>query len=307
MYKALHYICYNGCNMKTFVIINPVSGKQRREKEDWLRPVQINFPDAVCAFTQSAGHATELAARAVSEGYEQILVAGGDGTINEAARALVGKSAALGIIPKGSGNGLARELGIPLSYEQALLTLQHCEPVACDVGQANGEYFFNVAGVGIEAEIARQFAEHGKTGERGMWPYFKLGIQTVFSYKPKFLEVHYNGKSELMAPLTLVFANGAQYGSNFIIAPRASLVDGLFDMVRVPNFPKWQLALAAPTFFSKTFRPLQVSQTQHTAHAIIKADEEIVYHLDGEPKTTKNRLEISLLPRALKLLIPRGL
>ena len=293
--------------MKTFVIINPVSGKQRREKHEWVTPVLINFPHAECVFTQKAGHATELAARAVAQGFEQILVAGGDGTINEAARALVGKPAALGIIPKGSGNGLARELGIPMQYEQALLTLQKTESVACDVGQANGDYFFNVAGVGIEAEIARKFAEYGKTGQRGKWPYFKLGAQIIFSYKPNFLEVHYNGKSELMMPLTLVFANGAQYGSNFIIAPRSSLVDGMFDMVQVPNIPKWQLLLAAPTFFNKTFRPLQVTRTCRTTEALIKTDGEIVYHIDGEPKVAKNELHLSLLPRALKLLIPRGL
>lgn len=292
--------------MKTFVIINPVSGKQRREKEEWERPIKINFPHADGSFTKYPAHATELAAQAVAQGYEQILVVGGDGTINEVARALVGKSAALGIIPKGSGNGLARELGIPLRFEEALTALQHAQPVACDVGQANGEYFFNVAGVGIEAEIARQFAEHGKNGKRGMWPYFKLGLKTIFSYQPKVLQVRYDEHEEMMIPLTLVFANGAQYGSNFIIAPRASLTDGQFDMVQVPDLPKWKLALAAPTFFSKTFRPLQVTQTHRTTQAIIRADGEIVYHLDGEPKVTQNELTISLLPRALNLLIPKG-
>jgi len=292
--------------MKTFVIINPVSGKQRRDPADWERPVKINFPHADGAFTKRAGHATELAAQAIAAGYEQIFVAGGDGTINEVARALVGKPTALGIIPKGSGNGLAREIGMPLHYEEALAALQRAEPVACDVGQANGEYFFNVAGVGIEAEIAHQFAEYGKNGARGMWPYFKLGLQTIFSYKPQVLEVQYNEQEELMIPLTLVFANGAQYGSNFIIAPRANLTDGLFDMVQVPDLPKWKLALAAPTFFSKTFRPLEVTQMHRTAEAVIRSEEEIVYHLDGEPKVTRQELRISLLPKALNVLIPKG-
>ena len=292
--------------MKTFVIINPVSGKARRTREAWEQPVKINFPDAAGAFTQRPGHATELAAQAVQEGYEQILVAGGDGTINEAARALVGKPAALGIIPKGSGNGLARELGIPLRYEEALLAFQQAEPVLCDVGQANAEYFFNVAGVGIEAEIARQFAEYGKKGARGMWPYFKLGARTIFSYKPKTLEVTYDGKTEFLSPLTLVFANGTQYGSNFKIAPHASLTDGLLDMVEVADVPKWKLALAAPTFFSKTFRPIEVTRTHRITQARLRTNGEIVYHLDGEPKVTQKELTISILPKQLKLLKPRG-
>ncbi len=292
--------------MKTFIIINPVSGGKHREKAEWEAPVKVNFPHAQGAFTQYAGHATELAAQAVKEGYEQILVAGGDGTINEAAKALVGTKAALGIIPKGSGNGLARELGMPLMYEEALAALQKATPVPCDVGVANGEYFFNLAGVGIEAQIAKDFAEYGKDGKRGMWPYFKLGAKAVFSYQPKTLRVSYNGKDEIFTPLTLVFANGTQYGSNFKIAPRADLTDGKLDMVEVLPVNKFKLALAAPTFFSKTFRPLEVTRTQKTAEAVINYDGEIVYHLDGEPKTAQNELRISILPRALNLLIPHG-
>lgn len=290
--------------MKTFIIINPISGGQRRENAQWEYAAKVNFPHADGAFTRYAGHATELAAQAVKQGYEQILVAGGDGTLNETAKALVNTPCALGIIPKGSGNGLARELRLPLRYEEALAALQKARPVACDVGVANGDYFFNVAGVGIEAEIARQFAEYGKTGARGKWPYFKLGLKAVFSYRPKTLHVQYNGKEDILTPLTLVFANGTQYGSNFKIAPRASLTDGQLDMVEVENAPKWKLALAAPTFFSNTFRPLDITRTQHTAQAVIRCEGDLVYHLDGEPKTAAGELRISVLPRALRLLIP---
>lgn len=292
--------------MKTFIIINPVSGARRMEPAELERAALINFPHAQGAFTKHAGHATQLAAQAVKDGYECIIVAGGDGTINETAKALVGTQTALGIVPKGSGNGLARELGIPLLYEEAWTALQKAQPVACDVGQANGEYFFNLAGVGIEAEIARQFAEYGKNGARGKWPYFKLGAKAVFTYQPKTLRVRYNGKDEILTPLTLVFANGTQYGSNFKIAPRANLSDGLFDMVEVLPVSKFKLALAAPTFFSKTFRPVEVTRTQRTSEAVINYDGEIVYHLDGEPKVTQNELKISLLPKALRLLVPRG-
>ena len=291
--------------VKTFVIINPVSGKQRRDKEEWEKPVRINFPDAAVFFTQRAAHATELATRAAQEGFERILVAGGDGTINEAARALVGKSAALGIIPKGSGNGLARELGISLHYEEALVSMQRAEPVACDVGQANGEYFFNVAGVGIEAEIARQFAEYGKNGARGMWPYFKLGIKTIFSYVPKKLSLTYNATEETLAPLTLVFANGTQYGSNFTIAPYASLTDGLLDIVEVKAVSKWKLLLAAPSFFRKAPAGFGVTDTRRAQEAVVSAQGDIVYHLDGEPKVASGKLHIKLLPQALHLLIPK--
>ncbi len=292
--------------MKTFVIINPISGGKRQDRATLERAARINFPQADGAFTKYAGHATELAAQAVKDGYGQIIVAGGDGTINETAKVLVGTQTALGIVPKGSGNGLARELGIPLQYEQAWAALQKAKPLSCDVGQANGEYFFNLAGVGIEAQIAKDFAQYAQSGRRGMWPYFKLGARAVFSYRPKTLRVQYNGKDEILSPLTLVFANGTQYGSNFKIAPRADLTDGKLDMVEVQNASKWKLALAAPTFFSDTFRPLEVTRTQKTTGAVISCEGEIVYHLDGEPRIAQNRLEISLLPHALKLLVPHG-
>ena len=292
--------------MKTFVIINPISGGKQQDQNTLAQAALVNFPHANISFTQYAGHATQLASDAVKEGYEQIFVAGGDGTINEVAKTLVNTSVALGIIPKGSGNGLARELGIPLRYEEAWVALQKATPVPCDVGLANNEYFFNLAGVGIEAQIAKDFAEYGKTGKRGMWPYFKLGAKAVFSYLPKTLRVRYNGKDEILTPLTLVFANGTQYGSNFSIAPRADLTDGKFDMVILKPISKWKMALAAPTFFSKTFRPFDITETQKTNQAIINYDGEIVYHLDGEPKTALNELCISILPKALNLLIPHG-
>lgn len=290
--------------MKTLVIINPLSGGQHREVADLEKAASINFPQADLVLTQYAAHATQLATKAVQEGYELIIVAGGDGTINETAKALVGTQTALGIVPKGSGNGLARELGMPLMYEQAWVALQKATPTACDVGCINGEYFFNLAGVGIEAQIAKDFAEYGKTGKRGKWPYFKLGAKAVFSYQPKTLRVAYNGKDEIITPLTLVFANGTQYGSNFKIAPRADLTDGQLDMVQVDAVSKWKMALAAPTFFSQTFRPFDISHTQKITEAVITCDGEIVYHIDGEPKTAQNKLHVSILPKALKLLIP---
>lgn len=292
--------------MKTLFIVNPISGGKKQPAGRWADLISTYFPQAEIKYTQYAGHATELASHAVQNGYEKIFVAGGDGTINEVARALVGTSITLGIVPKGSGNGLARELAIPLCFEKALAALQKAQAVSCDVGLANGEYFFNVAGVGIEAEIARQFDQFGKSGKRGKWPYFKLGIQGFFHYKPASLRLQYEGKEEVICPLTLVFANGTQYGSGFYIAPQASLTDGKLEMVEVKNVSKIRLACAAPAFFRKKPLPATVQRTQSITQAILQADGEIVYHLDGEPKVAQQRLEIKLLPHALRLLMPTG-
>lgn len=290
--------------MKIRFILNPVSGNRPADTEHFARCIRLSFPGADMRLTKSAGHATELAREAAANGFEAVVAIGGDGTINETARGLIGTQTALAVVPRGSGNGLARELGMPLNFEEAVVSLQHGSIGLCDVGRANGELFLNVAGVGLEAEIAWQFMEHGKSGARGKWPYFKLGAQTVFSYKPAVFEADMDGQKTQLAPLTLVFANGRQYGSNFKIAPRANLGDGLLDMVAVNNVAKWKLALALPGFFTDTWRPLGVTATTQIKRAVLTREGKFPYHIDGEPRQADGRLEIAVEPRALKILFP---
>lgn len=290
--------------MKILFILNPKSGKNPPDTEQMARCIQLNFPHADMRLTKSPKHATLLAREAAEKNYDAVVAIGGDGTINETAQGLVGSDTALGVIARGSGNGFARELGTSLLFEEAVVRLQKAHAVFCDIGRANGELFLNLAGVGIEAEIAQAFMQQGKTGNRGMWPYFKIGAKTLFSYKPQELEVHTEEKIFHTSPITLVFANGRQYGSNFKIAPQASLTDGFLDMVTVKNAPKWKLALAAPAFFTDNWRPLGVTQTTHVKQAVILHKGIITYHIDGEPKQTTDRLEISLEPKALKVLFP---
>ena len=291
--------------MKWCFILNPISGKKSLDTDTIRQTILARFPHAQICLTQAPGHATQLAQTAAQEGFQAVVAMGGDGTINETARGLVGSQTALGVIPRGSGNGFARELGMPLAFKAALEKLLQTSPVPCDVGYANGELFLNLAGVGIEAAIAWQFMEHGKTGSRGKWPYFKIGAKTAFSYKPPELEVTINGQTCLTAPLTLVFANGRQYGSNFKIAPTASLTDGKLEMVSVQNAPKWKLALAVPAFFTDTWRPFGLIHTEQVQHALIKRAGEIMYHIDGEPRKATDSLEISISPKALHILLPR--
>ena len=287
--------------MKIRFILNPISGGHPVDTEHLARCIQTNFPGAEMRLTQSAGHATVLAQEAVAQQFQAVVAIGGDGTINEVARALVGTSTILGVIPKGSGNGFAREIGMMHAPEEALPMLQRARVLPCDVGMANGELFLNLAGVGIEAAIAWQFKDYGK---RGKLPYFLIGAKTVFSYRPPELDVTFDGQQKKCRPLTLVFANGKQYGSNFKIAPQANLQDGLLDMVTVQNAPKWQLALATPYFFTDRQKPFHITNTTQVKQAVISHNGEILYHIDGEPRKTQNRLEISLRPKALRVWVP---
>lgn len=287
--------------MKRLFIINPKSGKNNKAGE-LEQTIKTQFDSADIVFTKAPGHAKKLAAEAVKQNYEQVIVAGGDGTINEAASSLIGTKTALGVIAFGSGNGLAREIGCPLdNLQKACNNIYMAKPVLCDAGKANGEYFFNVAGIGLEATIAHAFA---RVKTRGIWPYFKIGFEQVLKYKAPQVEVWADDKNLIfLNPLTLVFANGKQYGSNFKIAPKASLTDGKLDMVYVKQSPLWKLALGLPNFFKPNFSAVKLTKTRQLKKAVITAQGKVFYHLDGEPKEATDKLEIEVLPKAIYLLI----
>ena len=296
-------VCYNKRVKNIVFIVNPKSGKKRLDIPRFEQSIKRYFPEGRLLLTQGPSHATQLARAAAQQSAQAVIAVGGDGTINEVAQGLVGTKTALGVIARGSGNGFARELGMLLPPEKAVERLTKLHPVLCDVGRANGELFLNLAGVGIEAVIAWQFMEQGKTGKRGMWPYFKMGVQTAFSYKPQCLCVTYDGKMTEQAPLTLVFANGRQYGSNFKIAPDASLTDGFLDMVTVKNGNKLKLLLAAPFFFTNKWRPFGLTDVSPVKHALIAKKGDIIYHIDGEPRKTQDKLEICIEPKSLYVLM----
>lgn len=287
--------------MKRLFIINPKSGKNNKASE-LEQTIKTQFYDADIVFTKAAGHATKLAADAVKQNYAQVIVAGGDGTINEAAASLVGTKTALGIIALGSGNGLAREIGCPLdNLQKACNNIYMAKPVLCDVGKANGEYFLNVAGLALEATIAHAFA---KVKTRGIWPYFKIGFSQILKYKAPQVEVWVDDKNLVfLNPMTLVFANGRQYGSNFKIAPKASLTDGLLDMVSISEQPLWKIVLGLPNFFKPDLTSVNLAKTRRIKKATITAKDNFIYHLDGEPKKAVDKLEIEIVPKAIYLLI----
>lgn len=290
--------------MKIRFILNPKSGNNPANVEQIKQQVLAHFPQADFCVTQAPKHATQLAAEAAEQQFDAVVAMGGDGTINEAAQGLVNTQTALGIVPRGSGNGFARELGLMGPLNKTLGKLKNTSIAPCDVGYANGELFLNLAGVGIEAAIAWQFMDHGKTGKRGMLPYFTLGAKTFFNYKPNLLKVTLNGQEHRWRPLTLVFANNRQYGSNFVIAPQAGIADGKLDMVLVQNVAKYKLAAALPFFLTGKKPPLGVTAYAQIHSAVVESEQEILYHIDGEPRKTAHHLEITLAPHALRLLVP---
>jgi YegS/Rv2252/BmrU family lipid kinase len=290
--------------MKRLFIINPKSGTAR-DGDNLRFSINKHFPCADIIFTKRKGHAKELAANAVAQGYNQVIVSGGDGTINEVVQSLAGSETALGVIARGSGNGLARELGCPLdNYDLACKTILNAYEVRCDLGRANGEYFANLAGIGFEADIAFKFDRAAKSGKRGKLPYFTIGLKEFSSFKPPRVKVIYEtGEEAVFFPLTMVFANGRQYGTNFKIAPHADLSDGLLDMVVVNNAGFFRLLLGFVNFFAEGLAPVKLTSARKVKKAVLNIEGPFYYHIDGEPRETRDSLTIEIMPGALKILM----
>ncbi|MFL9844680.1 diacylglycerol/lipid kinase family protein [Flavobacterium rhizosphaerae] len=214
-------------------IINPVSGKAKHTITQAC--LEAFFPKdykIVTQYTNSKGHASQLAKSAVAQGADYIVACGGDGTINEVASELVGTKVALGIVPVGSGNGLAGNLAIKKSIAEALETIAAGNTMCIDIGQINDKYFFSNCGVGLDAAIIKNYEQNGR---RTLISYIKASLAAAFSYNyPKAIITYRQIKFEVK-PLMLFVSNSNEMGYNMSLTPKASLQDGLLDFVIVPR------------------------------------------------------------------------
>lgn len=293
--------------MSYFFIINPAAGKSSAaglaERIDALfRGRGIHYE---IALTKHKGHGLELSRRAVVAGFANIVAAGGDGTIREAAEPLIGKAVTLCILPAGSGNGLARNLAIPLKREEALKGLLEWTPRKIDVGLANGRPFFCAAGVGLDAEVARVFNTR-LNGRRGILPYVYHSALTFFRYSPAEVVVNMNGRRRAFSPMVTAVLNGQQYGGGARIAPDAYVDDGLLNLVVVKKAGILRTLLAVPDLFNgKLLRHKDLITTDVAGVIEISSPPGASYHLDGEDFIGDGTLKISVLHKALSVKAPK--
>jgi len=293
--------------MSYFFIINPTAGKGygtslSERVTAFFRGRDIHFE---IALTQHKGHGRELARRAVIAGFSNIVAVGGDGTIREAAEPVIGKAVTLCILPSGSGNGLARNLGIPLNHDEALKGLLEWAPRKIDVGLANGRPFFCAAGVGLDAEVARVFNTR-LGGRRGIFPYVYHAALTFFRYSPAAIAVTMNGRRRAFSPMVVAVLNGQQYGGGARIAPNACIDDGLLNLIVVKKSGVLRTLLAVPDLFNGKFlRHTDLVTTDVSGIIEISCPPGAPYHLDGEDFTGDGTLKISVLHHALSVRAPK--
>lgn len=296
--------------MKIAVIVNPVAGpawrrRRRPALEAYVRnTVARHAAHGLVAFTEGPGHARILARQAVDEGAHVVVAWGGDGTINEVASALLSTRGVLGIVPVGSGNGLARDLGIPRRPRAALAAALGGRDRIIDVGELNSRLFFNSAGVGFDAHVAETFAS--SAGHlRGLVSYVATTVLELFRYRSSTYEVEADGRRAGAVPaLLIVAANTRQWGNGAQIAPQAVTDDGLLDLVMVHACPPalvlantWRLFAGSAAGWSRV-------ETRQVRAATIHATPPVPVHVDGEPLGHLSTIDIRVLPAALRVRVP---
>jgi len=251
--------------------------------------------------TTHVGHARELARAAVGRGAQLVMAWGGDGTINEVASALVGSDVALGIVPAGSGNGLARELGIDTHPRKAIADALHAPPQRIDVGEIEGRYFVNTAGIGFDAHIASRFATARR---RGFLGYAGITARALTSYVPLEYRVLVPGRHarEVRAVL-LTIANSAQFGNGALIAPGARVDDGELDLVVFQERSRFHTVCALPRLFTGTVNRVAGCTITRVRDVTIEATVSLTYHLDGEPVAGGTTLHARVHPAALRVAV----
>lgn len=289
--------------MKILCVLNPIAGGGRTAERVTLA-IHKTFRETDAMYeivtTQKKGDGTALSKNAVKEGYTLVVAIGGDGTVNEVATGLVGTSIVLGIIPVGSGNGLARGLRIPLHYQDACQLLLRGKTRKIDVGQVCGRYFFATSGIGFDAHVGKRYNE--KSGHsRGFLPYAQFAATEYFKYTPQEVVLRCNGETFKYTPFVLTVANVEQYGSGAIIAPNAIPDDELFDVVVIPQTHFFQVVHHLPKLFLGTLDTSPYVKTHRTNSLTITRSSSGPVHVDGESFIAGETLEYSLLPHALNI------
>jgi len=293
-----------GKGKKIKFIFNPKAGIIH--PASYIRSIIDRFyPRNLCEYnfehTQGRDDASKIARRAITDNYDIIVGIGGDGTIHQIASVLVGTDVPLGIVPTGSGNGLARSLGIPLLINKALKLITTGEVHEIDVGSVNGRHFFSTSGFGFDALIGKRFDE---SVLRGPAPYFYVGVKEFINYKKQHYDITFDDKKITVNALLIAVVNSKQYGLNAIIAPSAKIDDGLLDLCIIKSSSFLQTLTHLPKLFTGQIEKAPIVELYQGKNFLIEKETGDYYHLDGEIYASdSNRIQISVIPKSLKVIV----
>ena len=284
-------------------VINPNSGSGKKN----LLPDLINkfidkkkYISEIC-LTNAPGHATELAKDAVEKEFNIVVAVGGDGSVNETAKALFKTNTVLGVIPTGSGNGLARHLGISVDIEKSINIINVGAIDKIDTLFINDRFCIGTIGIGFDAHVAHLFA---KAKKRGYSTYVILVLTEFSSYKEKKFSILVDGQLFEKDCFLLTFANSSQFGNNAVIAPFANIKDGIIDITIMSRFP----AISAPSLIyrlmNNAIQGSRFFESLKGKEMIVKNNGSMLGHIDGEPVIFNTDLKININPLSIKIIVP---
>ena len=284
-------------------IINPISGIRKKVAVEKLILQELDkslFDYEIC-YTKAAGHAIELSREAAEKDYDFVVAVGGDGTLNEVGQPLVGKRTCLGIIPVGSGNGLARYLKISTNVAKAIAIINKCNTKCIDTATISDRRFFSIAGVGFDAYVADLFSRCKK---RGFWSYSKLAFREFLLFKPNKFRLYINGKVLHRRAMLISFANGNQYGYNAVISPDAIIDDGLIDVCIMRKPPFFLGPVMGICLFLRIVDKAGFVEIIRTNEVRIIQRKNYIAHIDGDKYRLSKELLIKVHPKSLNIIIP---
>ncbi|MGC8864788.1 MAG: diacylglycerol/lipid kinase family protein [Bacteroidales bacterium] len=286
-------------------IINPISGvhHQRKKKLVELIPQILPAPAYECEihYTQGPGDGIRLAGEAVKRGADKIIAVGGDGTVNEVAQALVGTEIPMGIIPYGSGNGLANHLKLPRHPEEALRLMANGKIIAMDTLRINEHLAVSIAGLGFDARVAREYA---RESQRGFLTYARIAIKEYITFRQREFHITAPGIDIRQKAMLLSIANSDQFGYNTTIAPDASISDGLADLTIIRKVPFTTLLLTAFLLFTRKINKSRYVSTLRLSECTITREKGKYINIDGEPIRMPYTIHLKVVPASLKIIVP---
>jgi diacylglycerol kinase (ATP) len=294
-------------NKKVLFIVNKFAGTGYRSSVEGhlLAYCERNHIEPFIEYTQERGHATHLAREAArSQKFERVMAVGGDGTVNEVAQGVVNTTQRMGILPKGSGNGLARHLCIPMDFKKALQLILSDHTIRMDTLNINGLISVNVSGIGFDGHIANLF---GKQGRRGLMGYGKLVIREFFRHSEMEVAAQIDETDLHKKVFILAIANASQFGNNARIAPLASVSDGMIDFCFIKKVPLVNLFSFTKKLFSGQIEHSEFAEIIRGRKAMITFAHPVPYHIDGEGMNQARSFEIVIQPASLSMIAPSHL
>jgi len=284
---------------KILFVVNPSAGKKRNLDLREFIEKHFHFPDFTVAVSSSLEYFEEIKQKALAENYTDVIACGGDGTVNKLASFACKHNLRLGILPLGSGNGLARSVKVSMDLRKALKQIEAGKAMKIDAGVLNGHMFFCASGMGFDAHIAALFEN---TEARGLWGYIKLIWREFFSYKSQNYILKFDNKEISKPAFVLACCNSGQYGNDFYIAPTASMTDGKLTISILKPFNKCLTPWVIFKVFFKKRHTLRWVETYHAAEVKIAREKSDFVHLDGEPHKEEKEIHYTVKPLALEII-----